>query len=249
MNNLMSHLEPRRNRMAEALKRYLELETPSRDRELGNILASVLAECRVLESVSTPLAHALGAILAADVRAAEPLPPFAASVKDGYAVVAADGPGDYPVVGDATAGRMPSFTVTPGTAAYITTGAPLPPGSDAVVMVEETDPLPARSMDLVHLRHRKYRACADQGLRKMGGQGGNALQGLGRVQRDFDQAPAALMERIAYGQGFGRGEASEYGHQGQGAHGGVEGVVAAHGVVSGGFLRWSKGRARWPRRQ
>ena len=107
-------------------------------------LAGVLAQCHVLEAVTVPLQQALGRILHADVHAADPLPPFAASMKDGYAVRAADGPGDYPVVGEATAGRLPQFTVGAGTVAYITTGAPLPPGRDAVVMVEETAPRPAR---------------------------------------------------------------------------------------------------------
>ena len=85
-----------------------------------------------------PLIDALGRILAEDLMAGQPLPPFPASVKDGYAVVAADGPGIYPVVGEATAGRLPDFHVTPGHVAYITTGAPLPPGADAVVMIERT---------------------------------------------------------------------------------------------------------------
>ncbi len=70
--------------------------------------------------------------------ATSPLPPFPASVKDGYAVVAEDGPGEFPVIGEVTAGRVAEFVVAPGTVAYITTGAPLPPGADAVVMVEET---------------------------------------------------------------------------------------------------------------
>jgi gephyrin len=73
--------------------------------------------------------------------AREAMPPFAASIKDGYAVVAADGPGDYPIIGTVTAGRVADFRVEPGTVAYITTGAPLPAGADAVVMVEETQKL------------------------------------------------------------------------------------------------------------
>ncbi|MCB0148716.1 MAG: molybdopterin molybdenumtransferase MoeA, partial [Caldilineaceae bacterium] len=77
------------------------------------------------------------------VTAPDPLPPFPASVKDGYAVVAADGPGIYPVIGEVTAGRMADFAMAPGSVAYITTGAPLPRGADAVVMVEETESLPA----------------------------------------------------------------------------------------------------------
>lgn len=111
---------------------------------VADALATVLSLTSRLEAVSVPFSAAQGYVLAEDVRAGDPLPPFAASMKDGYAVVAADGPGDYPVVGEATAGRAPQFAVTAGAAAYITTGAPLPPGSDAVVMVEETQPLPPR---------------------------------------------------------------------------------------------------------
>jgi gephyrin len=111
---------------------------------VADALAMVLAQAAALETVAVPLAAAQGYILAEAVCGRDPLPPFAASMKDGYAVQAADGPGDYPIVGAATAGRAPDFAVTAGTVAYITTGAPLPPGSDAVVMVEETQELPAR---------------------------------------------------------------------------------------------------------
>lgn len=108
-------------------------------------LAAVLAQAKRLPPVAILARQALGYILAADIRASEPLPPFPASVKDGYAVVAADGPGTYPLIGEVTAGRMADFTVTPGTVAYVTTGAPMPPGADAVVMVEQTEKLWARN--------------------------------------------------------------------------------------------------------
>jgi len=101
-------------------------------------LGLVLAQVPPRSAQSALCSDALGLITAAPVVAREPLPPFRAAVKDGYAVVAADGPGVYPVVGAATAGRMAPFLVTPGTVAYITTGAPLPNGADAVVMVEQT---------------------------------------------------------------------------------------------------------------
>jgi gephyrin len=101
----------------------------------------VLVQTARLPAMRASLDSARGHILAETVHATAPLPPFPASVKDGYAVVAADGPGDYPVIGEVTAGRMADFTVTPGTVAYITTGAPLPPGADAVVMVEESEPV------------------------------------------------------------------------------------------------------------
>jgi gephyrin len=99
--------------------------------------ALVLAQTRALPA----LRDALGYVVAQDILAQEPLPPFPASIKDGYAVVAADGPGDYVLAGEVTAGRMADFVVHPGTVAYITTGAPLPAGADAVVQVEDTQRL------------------------------------------------------------------------------------------------------------
>lgn len=106
------------------------------------------------QTIETPvelveLDKATGLILGKDVSAREALPPFPASVKDGYAVVASDGPGVYPVIGSVTAGQVADLAVKPGTVAYITTGAPVPPGADAVIMVEET--LPAKSDG--HTRH------------------------------------------------------------------------------------------------
>ena len=110
---------------------------------VADALATVLSFAEPLPVQTLDLPLALGLILAETVSAPTPLPPFPASVKDGYAVVAADGPGEYPVIGEVTAGRVADFQITPGTVAYITTGAPLPPGADAVVMVEETTPITA----------------------------------------------------------------------------------------------------------
>ena len=109
---------------------------------VADALAIVLRETTPLPALAVPLAAARGRVLADPIHAADALPPFRASVKDGYAVVAADGPGSYPVIGEVTAGREAGFTLTPGHVAYITTGAPLPPGADAVVMVEESKQLP-----------------------------------------------------------------------------------------------------------
>jgi gephyrin len=101
-------------------------------------LAIVLRNARALAPVKVAPAHALGLIAASAVVAMDPQPPFAASVKDGYAVVAADGPGEYTIRGDATAGHPADFVLRPGEVAYITTGAPMPQGADAVVQVEDT---------------------------------------------------------------------------------------------------------------
>ncbi|XP_060684858.1 gephyrin isoform X18 [Chiloscyllium punctatum] len=92
----------------------------------------------------------MGRVLAQDVFAKDNLPPFPASVKDGYAVRAADGPGDRFIIGESQAGEQmiffyscmflqPTQTVMPGQVMRVTTGAPIPCGADAVVQVEDTE--------------------------------------------------------------------------------------------------------------
>ncbi|EIE21770.1 molybdopterin biosynthesis protein [Coccomyxa subellipsoidea C-169] len=103
---------------------------------------TVLNAIEPLPSISLGLSDAVGHILGEDVIAREPLPPFPASIKDGYAVVSADGPGDYDVAFEALAGTA-AGQLKAGSVAYITTGAPLPDGADAVVQVENTEKLPA----------------------------------------------------------------------------------------------------------
>ncbi len=106
----------------------------------------ILARFSALETTHIPLEQAAGRVLAAAVRADSELPPFDNSSVDGFAVRAADvaaaspaSPVSLPVVGDIPAGSSPNFTLRPGQSARIMTGAPLPPGADAVVMVEDTD--------------------------------------------------------------------------------------------------------------
>ena len=87
---------------------------------------------------------AAGLVLAADVVATEPVPPFANTAVDGYALIAADtasGSAELRVIGEVAAGAVSSVAVTPGTAIRIMTGAPIPEGCDAVVMVEDTERL------------------------------------------------------------------------------------------------------------
>jgi molybdopterin molybdotransferase len=76
-----------------------------------------------------------GRVVAADVHAAHDLPPFDNSAMDGYAVRAADAAEELPVTGQSFAGDDPA-RLEPHTAMTIATGAPLPPGADAVVPVE-----------------------------------------------------------------------------------------------------------------
>ncbi|KAJ1952283.1 hypothetical protein EC988_003637 [Linderina pennispora] len=78
-----------------------------------------------------------GMTISKDVVAAEDVPGYPASIMDGYAVVASDGPGVYTVRGAATAGSQLG-KLMPGEIMRIATGAPVPDGADAVVMVEDT---------------------------------------------------------------------------------------------------------------
>ena len=88
--------------------------------------------------------------MADDVTAPSPVPPFPASIKDGYAVLSSDGAGVRRVLGAASAGESVKVRVTSGSVARITTGAPVPEGTDAVVQVEDTE-LVESSKDVSHM--------------------------------------------------------------------------------------------------
>jgi molybdopterin molybdotransferase len=91
---------------------------------------------RVVEMVS--LNDAAGRVLAEDIAADRDTPALARSVRDGYAVRAADLPGELRVIGEVRAGQRFPGHVDRGQAVEIMTGAPIPAGADAVVMVEHT---------------------------------------------------------------------------------------------------------------
>src|SRR5581483_10717095 len=98
-----------------------------------------------LAPIDWPSRDALGLALAAAVATAEAVPPFANTAMDGYAVRAADTAGAGPgagvrlrVVGELPAGHPPTVPVGAGEAIRIMTGAPVPEGADAIVMVERT---------------------------------------------------------------------------------------------------------------
>jgi len=103
-----------------------------------------------LPSESVPVGAGLWRVLAELVVAATSLPPWDNSAMDGYAIHSADTaeaseelPTRLRVVGEVRAGAAPDAAVEPGTAVRIATGAPLPPGADAVVPVEQTTPVDA----------------------------------------------------------------------------------------------------------
>lgn len=107
-------------------------------------LEIVLGETKALPDEEVPLPEALDRVLARDVVSDLDLPPFDRAAMDGYALRAADvasAPAALEVIGEVRAGQWPDLTVGPGQAAGIMTGAPVPPGADAVQQVERTQAL------------------------------------------------------------------------------------------------------------
>jgi molybdopterin molybdotransferase len=102
--------------------------------------ACVLREAGVSMGTETiALAEAAGRVLAEEIPADRDYPPFPRSARDGFAVRAADLPGELLVTGEVRAGEVFTGVVAAGEAVEIMTGAPLPDGADAVVMVEHTE--------------------------------------------------------------------------------------------------------------
>jgi len=110
-------------------------------RPLRAAQAEVLAALLPLPGVEETLSNSLGLVLTSSIVAPHPVPPFANSAMDGYAVRAVDvagAPVALRVVEDVPAGSVASKAVGAGTAIKIMTGAPIPTGADAVVRVEDT---------------------------------------------------------------------------------------------------------------
>lgn len=112
----------------------------------------VLAQCLPVRPRAVPLDEALGCVTSVPLTADEAVPPFANTAVDGFAVRSGDvaeatpeRPVTLPVTGTIRAGAPPDPPVGPGQAVRILTGAPVPPGADAIVMVEDTDAWDGRS--------------------------------------------------------------------------------------------------------
>src|SRR5437764_12688091 len=107
-------------------------------------LERILAEITSLPATSVQLSEALGLVLAQDVVAQEDMPPFANSAMDGFALLSRDSqprngqPPRLRITGEVAAGYVAESAVEEGTAMRIMTGAPVPPGADAVIQVELT---------------------------------------------------------------------------------------------------------------
>jgi molybdenum cofactor synthesis domain-containing protein len=104
--------------------------------EAQRIIAAHIAPLGV-EEVSSLAAD--GRVLAENVFAGEDQPDVPKAAVDGYALRAADGTAERRVLAEITAGAAHTSALPPGAAVRIMTGAPLPPGADAVIMLEQTD--------------------------------------------------------------------------------------------------------------
>ncbi|NOY98149.1 MAG: molybdopterin molybdotransferase MoeA [Chloroflexi bacterium] len=120
---------------------FLHLLPP--DEALALLLRSLPDPRPVAETVGT--LRSLGRVTAADVRSPHPLPEFPRSTVDGYAVRAADTfgasdslPAYLTLIGEVPMGAAPDLEIAPAQTAVIHTGGMLPPGADAVVMLEYT---------------------------------------------------------------------------------------------------------------
>jgi molybdopterin molybdotransferase len=109
-------------------------------------LEAVLLHFAPLDAQKRPLLDTMGQVLVEDSYSNDNIPPFDNSAMDGYAVRTVDlagagqhNPIELRVIADLAAGYAPEVAVEPGTAVRIMTGAPLPPGADAVVRFEDTD--------------------------------------------------------------------------------------------------------------
>ncbi len=111
---------------------------------LADVLASVLERCSVRAAVEMRADDAAGLVLAGDIVSREDVPPFDNTAVDGYAVRTVDVatvPVELRVTAEIAAGSPGTVAVGAGEAVRIMTGAPIPPGCDAVVMVEDTERL------------------------------------------------------------------------------------------------------------
>jgi molybdopterin molybdotransferase len=116
--------------------------------EARALIEAYAAKLPLPSSGECALLHCDGCVLAREIRADRDFPPFSRATRDGFAVRAANMvgiPARLKVIGEIAAGHSQSLSVADGEAAEIMTGAPLPNGADAVVMVEYT----ARDGDFV----------------------------------------------------------------------------------------------------
>lgn len=119
--------------------------------DVAQALELVISNAGRQAIVPTPLADALHCVLAEDVVSDIDSPPFAKALMDGYAVRSddfVDGEAVLQCIGEVAAGTSTTGTVKPGTTMRLMTGAPIPAGADAVVMIEKSQTLTDQNVHL-----------------------------------------------------------------------------------------------------
>ena len=160
---------------------------------VADALACILEHAKPLSAESVLLADAAGRVLSEPALSSSDLPPFASSAMDGFAVRAADTPGELPITARVVAGRPAPDALAPGAAAAIATGGVVPDGADTVVPLErvvERDghvSIPDRLQSASHIRPqggdvRVGEQVVDAGIRLGPAQiGALAASGIGEV--------------------------------------------------------------------
>jgi molybdopterin molybdotransferase len=122
--------------------------------EARDIIGASIAP--VTRTELAPIIEANGRVIARDMTSDRDVPPFTRAAMDGYAVVAEDTfgasrfePKTLRVIEKVYTGQVPAMTVAPGQAVEIATGAPMPDGANAVVMVEETERAPNGDVNIL----------------------------------------------------------------------------------------------------
>lgn len=163
----------------------------------------ILSNFKPLETEIVPLNSALGRVLTQSIDSEMDLPLFDNSAVDGFAVQAADiasagknTPITLKVVADVPAGSVTGTRISQGQAARIMTGAPIPDGADAVVMVEDTDasrqPVGGSAPDRVQV----FTAIGDGGnIRRLGSDilRGQGIFSVGDILRPQDIGMLAML--------------------------------------------------------
>ncbi len=114
-------------------------ESPYPMVSIADATAMIMAHAQPLGSEEIDALTALGRVLATDIAAPEDIPDVPKAAMDGYALRASDGLAPRRVVAELTAGGDTTVALGPGEATRIMTGAPMPPGADAMIPVELTE--------------------------------------------------------------------------------------------------------------
>jgi molybdopterin molybdotransferase len=169
---------------------------------VSEALALVAQRAHNRPAAEVLLADALGLVLAEDVAADVDSPPHDKSIVDGYAVVASDlaeGDARLTILEEIVAGNVPSRQVTSGTTTRIMTGAPLPGGADAVVMIERSEVFPSPAAPLGEARLQATGLTAGQNILLRGAsfRQGEVVLRTGAVLRPIEIGLLCEVGRVA----------------------------------------------------